>query len=82
MSLKRLSKDQMREINDAQPSDAKYGDVFIALARKVEDERDKEWIKWSKEHCPHAGPPGDDPTQEKMYCVACWRDRQEEVGNE
>ena len=77
--MKRLSETEIWKISKRTPVEMPE---VILVARKAEDERDKEWIKWSKEHCPHAGPPGDDPTQEKMYCVACWRDRQEEVGNE
>ncbi len=38
----------------------------------VKDERER-IILWGHEYCPHAGPPNDDPTQEKMYCNACWQ---------
>ena len=31
-------------------------------------------IKWGDEHCPHAGPPGDDLIQQRKYCNACWNE--------
>jgi len=40
----------------------------------------KKVVEWVNEHCPHAGPPGDDPTQEKKYCNACWQALKKEAG--
>lgn len=40
----------------------------------------KKVVEWGNGHCPHAGPPDDDPTQEKKHCNACWRTLKEEAG--
>ena len=40
----------------------------------------KKVVGWGNEHCPHAGPPDDDPTQWKMYCNACHQALKKEAG--
>ena len=75
----RLIDDRIREL---------IGDtVFYAPSAKVVADAQltqtiEDVIEWGKEHCPHAGPPDDDPTQSKMYCNACWdtlKDRLKEL---
>ena len=54
---------------DGRPPDVYESDK--AVARKAEQERDKEWIKWGEEDCPyikHGGLPT------KNTCRKCWQE--------
>ena len=56
-----------------------------AIARKAEDERDKEWIKWGEEYC-QSGSHTDNDVGNDMFpiprrdCHYCWQELKSEEG--
>ena len=64
-------------LNDYIESGVENRHVF---GKAVAEAQLRKVVEWGMEHCPHAGPPNDDPTQEKKYCNACWQALKKEAG--
>ena len=92
--MKRLSEEAIASAKDCELYyDIKSGELDCEVcsgncrqvARKAEDERDKEWIKWGEEYC-QSGSHTDNDVGNDMFpihrrdCHYCWQELKSEEG--
>lgn len=68
-----LSLEELKRINDAMPSEAKYGEVFREIAKRQRDDTLKQFIKWGDEVCMEHG------MKKRRRCDKCWSSLQKEI---
>jgi hypothetical protein len=70
-----LTKEELTAINDAMPSEAKYGEVFVAIRTAQHRKTLERVIKWGNQTCVEHEVKG----ILRRECPQCWADLSKEV---